>query len=49
MKLKKGELAKKLNVTRQGLIYIIKAKKTTLENIEKMAEILGVDPKDLLS
>lgn len=48
MKLSKGELAEKLKMTRQNLFYIIKGKKTSLENIEKIAKVLDVEPKELL-
>jgi len=46
--LKKGELADRLEMTRQGLHYILYNRKTSIENITKIADVLDVEPKDLL-
>ena len=45
---KKSRLAKELGITRQGVHYYLSSKPTVWK-VEKLADVLGLDAKDLLS
>ena len=44
----KSRLAKELGMTRQGVYYYFSSK-PTIRKVEKLANVLGLDAKDLLS
>ena len=44
----KSRLAKELGITRQGVHYYLSSKPTVWK-VEKLADVLGLDAKDLLS
>jgi len=43
-----AEFADRLEMTRQAIDYILAQKTTTFKTLNKMAEVLGLDAKDLL-
>ncbi|MCD6295928.1 MAG: helix-turn-helix transcriptional regulator [Deltaproteobacteria bacterium] len=49
LKITQDEFARdKLNMTRQGLGQILSREKTTFKTLNKIADVLGMDAKDLL-
>ena len=49
LQITQDEFAKnKLNMTRQGLGQILSREKTTFKTLNKIADVLGLDAKDLL-
>jgi DNA-binding XRE family transcriptional regulator len=46
--LEKGELAKRLNISRQTLHQIYTSRRATFDKIERIAKFFNKHPKDLL-
>ena len=48
LRFSKEKLCAEIGLTRQGLIYIYHSKKAAFDTMERLSDVLGISPRDLL-